>query len=198
MAQPIILASSSPIRSELLVNAGIKHEVVPARIDEATTIHSLLHASEPPRNIADALAEAKALKISAKHPDAFVIGSDQVLSHRGAILQKAASKDELIDQIEGMTGGTHSLWSAAVIAQGGEPVWRHVGRVDLTMHAMHRDEIRNYVFQNWDAIQYCVGGYRFEAEGLRLFSRVQGDYFHILGFPLLEVVNYLRIRGLLT
>ena len=194
MAQRFILASGSQIRETLLRNAGLEIEKIPPRIDEETIRAALLAEAVKPRDIADALAEHKALRISAKHPDALVLGCDQVAELKGALLSKPASPDEARDQLRRLSGQTHKLLSAAVIYHGGEPVWRHVGTVRLTMRALSAPYIDDYVARNWDSIRHSVGAYKLEEEGVRLFSLIDGDYFTVLGLPLTELLSYLIER----
>lgn len=195
MTVPIILASGSSIRSQLLWQAKVAHEVQIARVDEQMIKSSLIADGAPPRDIADALAELKASKISEKNPDALVIGCDQVLEHSGALLSKPASRQEAITQLQMLRADRHTLLSAAVIYQGGKPQWRNVGVVRLIMRDASDAYITDYVDRNWDSIRHAVGSYKLEEEGVRLFARVDGDYFNVLGMPLLEILNYLTLRG---
>lgn len=195
MPAEIILATKSAARIQMLTNAGLVFRAEPARIDERAVVASLSAEGLKPRDIADALAEAKAQKLSNRHPQNMVIGSDQVLEFDGQLLQKASSKGELIDQLSALSGQVHLLHSAAVIFDEARPVWRHVGRVKMTMRQLSPAFVEDYVDTYWEEIRDCVGGYRVEAEGIRLFSKIEGDYFHVMGFPLLECMNYLHIRG---
>ncbi len=195
MAQTLILASGSSIRAQLLQQANIPHKVSIARIDEEMIKAALLSESAPPRDVADTLAEMKARKISDKNPGALVLGCDQVLDHRGVILSKPKTPEQAIDQLTQLRGDRHSLLSAAVIVEDGKPIWRHVGQVRLRMREASDSYIADYVERNWDSIQHAVGSYKLEEEGVRLFSNVEGDYFNVLGLPLIELVNYLTIRG---
>ncbi|QDY69985.1 Maf family protein [Qingshengfaniella alkalisoli] len=193
----LILASNSATRRTLLVNAGLDPEIIPARVDESSIRASLQAEQASSRDIADALAEMKALRVSEKHPGALVLGCDQVLDVKGEVLAKPDSKDELRVQLDRLRGTQHSLLSAAVIYEDGKPLWRHVGVARLTMRPFSDTYRDDYIERNWDEVCHCVGGYMLEAEGVRLFSRIEGDYFTILGLPLLELLGYLTIKGVL-
>ncbi len=195
MSAHIILASGSEIRAQLLRNAGIYIDQIPAKVDEASIKASLLAEAASPRDIADALAEAKARKVSGKHPDALVLGCDQVLDFNGDILSKPKSAEEALTQLSEMRGKRHMLLSAAVIYRAGEPIWRHVGQVRLQMRQCSDDYLQAYVARNWDSIRHCVGAYKLEEEGVRLFTNIEGSYFNVLGLPLLELINYLGLQG---
>jgi len=195
MVQPLILASGSDIRATLLRNAGIEFEVVVPRVDEDTIKQSLIAENASPRDIADALAEMKALRVASKHPDAIVIGCDQVLAHGRQMLSKPKTPADAIAQLKSLRGQTHQLLSAAVIYADGKPQWRHVGLTRLFMRDVSDAYLAAYVDRNWDSIRHAVGAYKLEEEGARLFSRVEGEYFNVLGIPLLELLSYLTLRG---
>lgn len=197
MPQRLILASGSETRARMLCQAGVDFEVVPAAVDEDSIKSALLAENARPRDIADALAEAKARKIASKHPDALVIGSDQVLDFNGGLLSKPKTQDEALAQLKAMRSTRHHLFSAAVIYDDAKPVWRHVGQVRLCMRDTSDAWLADYVARNWDSIRHSVGAYRLEEEGVRLFTRIEGDHFNVLGMPLLELLSYLTLRGTL-
>ena len=195
MPSPLVLASSSPSRVAMLRAAGLAFEQAPARIDEAAIRAALAVEGATPRDMADALAEFKALKISERHPASLVIGSDQVLDFEGVAIAKADTAGQAREQLLRLRGRRHSLFSAAVIAQGGKPIWRHVGEARLTMRMFSDDYLGAYLARNWPAVAGCVGCYQIESEGVRLFSRVDGAWPVILGMPLVEILGYLVDRG---
>lgn len=197
MSVPIILASGSSIRAQLLRNAGVPFSVQVARVDEDAIKSALLAEDASPRDIADALAEMKARKISDKVPGALVLGCDQVLDFEGRLLSKPETPEDAMSQLKMMRGKRHMLLSAAVIYQDGEPVWRHVGQVRLRMRASSDAYLRDYVTRNWTSICGAVGAYKLEEEGVRLFTTIDGDYFNVLGMPLLELLNYLAVKGVI-
>jgi septum formation protein len=197
MTAHIILASGSEIRAQLLRQAAVPFEIIKPKVDEEMVKSSLIHEEVAPRDIADALAELKAGKIGNTHPDAFVIGCDQVLDYDGKLLSKPATPEDAVAQLRMLRGARHTLFSAAVIVNNGQPVWRHVGQVRLRMTDISDAYLDNYVARNWASIRHSVGAYKLEEEGVRLFNTIDGNYFNVLGMPLLELLAFLRIRGVI-
>ena len=195
MVHPLILASASRIRRTLLENAGLEIEVIPARVDESLLRGTLVAEGSQPRDVADALAEMKALRISQKHPGRLVLGCDQILDLDGRILAKPETVEEARTQLMAMRGRGHDLLSAAVICENGAPIWRHVRRVRLGMRLFSEEWLDGYLARNWPDIAESVGGYKLESEGVRMFSSIEGDYFTILGLPLLDLLSFLTLRG---
>jgi len=191
----IILASTSSARKQILENAGVSFDAMAPMVDEEALKLALEQENLPPRDLADALAEAKAVKISAKHPTALVLGADQVLAiDDGQLLSKAESPEQAREQLKMLSGKSHRLFSALVAAAAGVPVWRHVGVVRLLIRPLSDAFIDDYVDRNWDQIRYCVGCYQIEGEGAQLFTKIEGDHFDIMGMPLLPLLAFLRER----
>lgn len=193
----IVLASRSPTRRRLLAAAGIATEAVPARIDESAIVASLAAEGTRPRDIADALAEAKAARVASRleASDAVVIGADQVLDLDGAVLEPPADIDALRAQLRGLRGRRHILHSAVVVFHRGSAVWRHVGRAAMSMRMVSDAYLNSYVDRNGATLLGSPGGYRVEEEGIRLFDRIDGDHFTVLGLPLIPLLGYLGMRG---
>ena len=193
----LILASQSASRGAMLDAAGVIYSAQPARVDEDGVKAAM--AGQPPRDIADALAQLKALKVSQGNPGALVLGSDSIVALAdGTLLDKPVSREDAAHHLRAMSNGTHDLWSAAVIVENGEPVWRHVERARLFVRPLSEEFLAAYLDQEWPAIAGCVGCFRIEGPGVQLFSRIEGSHFTVLGMPLLPVLGYLRTRGEMT
>ncbi|WP_211090960.1 nucleoside triphosphate pyrophosphatase [Sphingomonas sp. S2M10] len=194
----LVLASQSASRRAMLDAAGVAHEALPALVDEASAKESLLAEGVSPRDLADALAELKALKVSRMAPQALVLGGDSLVAlDDGSLLDKPESRDQARDHLQRMSGKTHDIFSAAVIAEGGRPVWRHVDRARLHVRPLSDSFIESYIDVEWPAIAGCVGCFRIEGPGVQLFHRTEGSHFTILGMPLLPILDYLRTRGVM-
>lgn len=188
----LILASTSRTRQALLRNAAIPFEFRAPRVDETAVKDALVSEGHVPRDIADALAELKALRI--REPG-LILGCDQVLERDGTLMSKPRTPEDAIAQITALSDGRHMLHTAAVIAEDGRPIWRHVASVTMTMRAATASYIDGYVSRNWDDIRHCAGSYMLEGEGARFFTRVDGDHFAVLGLPLLPLIDFLVTRG---
>jgi len=190
----IILASGSAIRRKLMIDAGLDFEVITKPVDEAAIKDSMLSESVRLRDIADALAEAKSLRVS-RVEDGLVIGADQIMVMDNQLFDKPKTIDEARERLKLMRGKTHYLMGAVVISENGKPVWRHMAKTKLTMRAFSDTFLEDYLEKEGELVTKSVGAYRFEGLGAQLFSHVEGDFFSILGLSLLPVMDYLRTRG---
>ena len=193
----LILASQSSSRRAMLDAAGVTYRAIPAHVDETSVKNALLAQGQPPRNLADALAEMKAIKISQSHPGELVIGSDSIVSIDDVCFDKPADRDQAAAHLAAFSGKTMVLTSAVVVAEGGRPLWRHVEQARLSVRPLSPAFITAYLDAEWPAIGHCVGCFRMEAMGVQLFSAIKGDHFTILGMPLLPLLGFLRQRSAL-
>lgn len=192
----VVLASTSVTRQRLLRAGGVDFVAEAAAVDEASIIESLVAEKAKPRDVADILAELKAVKVSARHPQAFVIGADQVLSLGSEIFQKPADRDGARAQLMRLRGSTHVLSSAVCVAREGSVVWRMVDEARLTMRAFSDAFLEAYLVEAGEDILSSVGGYHVEGLGIQLFSRIDGDAFTIQGLPMLPLIDFLRTHGI--
>ena len=190
----IILASGSAIRRQIMTDAGIDFQVITKPVDEAAIKDSMLAESARLRDIADALAEAKSMRVSRIH-EGLVIGADQIMVMNDQLFDKPKDIEEARERLKLMRGKTHYLMGAVVICENGASVWRHMAKTKLTMREFSDEFLENYLEAEGDLVTKSVGAYRFEGLGAQLFSHVEGDFFSILGLSLLPVMDYLRIRG---
>ncbi len=193
----VILASGSKARASVLAGAGVAFEVAVAGVDEGAVKAGLLAEGNGPREVADALAELKAIKVSRKRPGMLVIGADQTLDLGGALFDKAESMAEARERLAMLRGKTHKLHSAVVVALDGTAIWREVPAARLTMRPFTDAFLDSYLAGAGESILGSVGCYRLEDEGVQLFSRIDGDYFTILGLPLMGLLDLLRRHGTL-
>jgi septum formation protein len=196
----LILASTSEGRAMVLRQAGLPFRQIAASVDElplqaeAMREGSGISASE----LALRLAEAKALSVSEMQGNALVLGGDQVMECKGEIYQKATTREAARKQLLALRGETHSLHAALCVARGGEPVWRHVSTVSLTMRSFSTAFLDEYCQAEGETLLQSVGAYRIEGRGIQLFSAIDGDHFTIMGLPLLPFLDYLRTDGWLA
>lgn len=196
---PLILASRSQARRAMLIAAGVAVEAIAPNVDEEALKEGLKSEGVTARNLADALAEAKAVRLSRRMGAGMVLGADQVLAlEGGTMLDKPADPAEAVAHLKLLSGKKHKLFSAAVIAEQGRPVWRHIDIATLSVRTLSDAFIEQYVESEWDNIRHCVGCYEIEGRGAQLFSAITGSQFTIMGLPLLHLLDYLRIRGILT
>ena len=191
---PIILASGSAIRRQILEGAAIDFDVIVKPVDEGAIKSAMLAEGAKPRDIADALAEAKSRRVSQQNKG-LVIGADQILVMDGQIFDKPENLDAARDRLKLMRGKTHQLVGAIVVCENGQPVWRHLSATTLTMRDFSDSFLEDYLELEGDKVCKSVGAYRFEGPGAQLFSHVEGDFFSILGLSLLPLLDYLRTRG---
>ncbi|HKR17527.1 Maf family protein [Rhizorhapis sp.] len=195
----IVLASESSSRRAMLAAAGVPHEAMAPGVDEDAAKAALRAEGIDTRGLADALAELKSMRLSRRIPGALVLGCDQTLSlESGEMIDKAQSREEAAVILRQLSGKVHYLHSAAVVSLGGEPVWRHLERVRMTVRPLSERFIEQYLEAEWEHVCWCVGCYRIEGPGVQLFSRVEGSQFAIQGLPLLPLLDYLRTRGVLA
>ncbi|WP_114395473.1 Maf family protein [Oleisolibacter albus] len=196
-SQPVILASGSVTRRHMLEAAGLAVRVETAAVDEDEVKHSCRAGGMPPEAVAEALAELKAAKVARRHPDAYVIGADQMLECEGDWFDKPGDRAGAAAQLRRLSGRRHRLISAAVVFHGGERVWHTVDQAILTMRPLSDAFLDRYLDAAGDAVCGSVGAYHLEGLGAQLFSQVRGDHFTILGLPLLPLLGFLRARGVL-
>ena len=188
----LILASGSPIRRQMLEQAGVEHRVIPAEIDESVMKTALLG----PAVIAAGLARAKAIAVSQEWPEAWVIGSDSIVTVEGMRFDKPVLRENAAEHLRFFSGKVMALTSAVALARGGELEWAVSDQAELLVRNLSDDFIQSYLDMEWPEVAYCVGVFRMEGRGVQLFEKVDGSYFTILGMPLLPLLGALRERGL--
>jgi septum formation protein len=197
LSTQIILASKSAARRAVLTGAGVPFEVSVAGVDEDAVKNAMLAQGASPRDVADALAELKAVKVSRSRPG-FVIGSDQTLEFEGRLYDKAQNTEAATERLRLMRGKPHKLHSAVVVAKDGAPIWREIVSATLTMRNFSDAFLTDYLALEGEEALGSVGCYRLEGPGAQLFSKIEGDYFAILGLPLMGLLDLFRRHGVLA
>ncbi|WP_139974727.1 MULTISPECIES: Maf-like protein [Brucella/Ochrobactrum group] len=197
MTDKLVLASKSPFRSALLKNAGIEFSTASADIDERAVEAPLYETGATPEEVAQVLAEAKAIDVSEKNPGAVVIGCDQTLSLGDEIFHKPADMEAARRQLLKFSGKTHQLNSAVALVKDGKSLWRHVSIARMTMRDLDPGFVGRYLGRVGDVALSSVGAYQVEGAGIQLFEKIEGDYFTIVGLPLLPLLAELRKEKLI-
>ena len=199
MSRPkLILASGSAARQQMLIDAGLEFKTQPADIDEEKIMQAMKKENASSGNIALSLAKEKARKISKENPDTYVVGSDQVLSLDDKMFSKVSSAEEARERLEEFQGKEHFLTSAVSVYKNAEDLWHKTDVAGLKMKPMDAQAIDKYMKIAGSALTECVGCYALEGAGIRLFKDIRGDYFTILGMPLLPLLNFLDEEGVLS
>ena len=193
-----MLASESAVRKRLLTAAGVVFETEPAAIDEAAQKRAGRERGQTSAECAAALAAAKALRVGERHPDALVIGADQILECDGVWFDKPRDLADARTQLEALRGRPHALVTAAVVAERAKVLWRHQTTARLVMRRFSDAFLDRYLAEMGERVLRTVGGYELEGLGAQLFDEIDGDYFAILGLPLLPLLAFLRDQGALA
>jgi len=196
MPAPLILASASPSRRQLLASAGLSFAIEPSGVDEDEVKHSLIGEQASPQDIATTLAEMKAVRVSQRHRAAMVIGADSTLACGGRLFDKPATLAAARQQLLALGGRVHELCSSVVVARDGVRLWHCSERAHLTMRPFTESFLDAYLARAGQAVCASVGAYQLEGLGAHLFSKVEGDYFTILGLPLLPLLSFLAEHGI--
>ncbi len=199
---PVVLASQSRVRAQLLEGAAIPFATMPAHIDEYMVKQSLAAENAPPKHVAETLAELKAIKVSNAvlsrgATGTFVIGADQVLECNGVLFDKPVDMDHAHAHLKALSGKLHRLWSAVVIAKDGTPIWRKIAHASLTMRPLSDQMISHYLEVAGDVVLTSCGAYQVEGPGIQLFAHIEGDQSTIQGLPLLPLLDFLRVNNVL-
>lgn len=194
----IVLASGSASRRAMLQGAGVQFQVQTAAVDETAVKDAMADETNNPARVAEVLAELKATRVSARYPGLIVLGADQMLDCDGQWFDKPQNRDQARQQLRQLRDKTHRLTSSVVAVRDGQRLWSHSEQAQLTMRRFSDQFLDHYLTQAGDDILSCVGAYQLEGLGSQLFLQIQGDYFTILGMPLLAVLDFLRENGELT
>ena len=196
----LVLASASQIRAEMLKACGLVFDIRPSSVDEPTIKEALKteRGALTGDDLAAVLAQTKAVDVSTKDPSGLVIGADQVLSLDGKFYDKPVDRDDARNTLTELRGKTHLLHTAVACASAGEVVWHHEASVALTMRDFSNEFLGLYMADCGDGLLTSVGAYKLEGSGAQLFDRIEGDYFSVLGLPLLELLGFLRTTGAIS
>ena len=192
MISKVILASKSGVRKKILEGCGIICEVIPANVDEDMVKESLLKENATPKLISKNLAELKAIKISKKQPDKFVLGADSVIDLNGELISKPKSREEAFKILQKLSNQKHQLISSVCISKNGAMIWNFTDSSNLKMKKLNSDEIKSYLAKIKDKELYAYGVYQIEADGRSLFSEIEGDENAIMGLPVIQIKEYLK------
>lgn len=193
-AAKIILASASAARTRLMAGAGVAHTCCPADVDEDLVKRNWTGKAE---GLALELAKAKALHVSAKNPDTYVVGADQVLAFEGDVFDKPGTTQGVRDHLQKLRGHTHTLISAVAVARDGYILWSTADSANLSMRAFSDAFLETHIAAEGEDVAHSVGAYHLEGLGAQLFDQIEGDYFTVLGLPLIPLLNFLRSQGAL-
>ena len=194
----LVLASASQARAMLLAKAGVPFHADPANIDEAEVKLSLKGEGATAMQAAETLAELKARHVSRRHAGALVLGADQILERAGTWFDKPADRDEAAAHLRALAGKRHTLETAVCIVQDGTRIWHHNTRALLRMRPFGEAFLADYLELMGEASLLSVGAYAIEGPGLQLFEQIEGDYFTVLGLPLLPLLGFLRTHGVIA
>ena len=197
-AETLVLASASPVRAWALKNVGLVFEIDPSDVDESLIKQAMNGTQASPKDVASELAERKALAVSRRRPEAWVIGADQVLVFDNTIFDKPANLQEAATHLRQLRGHSHDLISAVCVARGSQPEWHYAEAVRLHVRDFSDRFLESYLSEAGESVVTSVGAYRLEGLGAQLFSRIEGDYFAVLGLPLLPLFNFLRSQGVIV
>jgi septum formation protein len=196
-ARPLILASASLHRRKLLAAAGLSFAVVASKVDEAAIKRGLASEGGDAASVATKLAAAKAQAVSARMPEAVVIGADQVLTCDGQLFDKPGNFENARLQLQRLRGHPHQLHSGVALAQNQAIVWQHCDTAHLVMRSFSEAFLQSYLAAAGEAIWGTVGAYEIEGLGIQLFTSVRGDNSTIIGLPMLPLLTELRARGII-
>ena len=198
MSTDIILASGSLIRSKLLQDSGVVFHVKKHKIDEEEEKKTLIKNNIETKKISINLAIKKAMDVSKSYKNSFIIGCDQALVFNNVVFSKAKSPEELKQQLLLLKGKSHKLYSSCAVLYQEKIVWSYTAEIVLLMRDINQREINTYVDKNWERVKNSVGGYLLESTGKRLFKTINGDYFSALGLPIIELLDFLILKKVVS